>query len=240
MTDLEKVKLIADCIHVPEEFGINETSDDFGIGYDLLYDQMMDARKIYDFGKFEIYNGATKAAIVIEDLDYVIKVPFTGMWFEEKFYDEEKDEYTYSDPIFEKFYGPANYGLDNYCEMELERINNAVYEGFGDIVAYTVPYYGVILQEKITPFKDTLKETRATPSEKSKNFVSTLDDSYKLVSEEWIGLTADLYGDEYWKDFVDWVNREGNGILDDMYGANYGYRLDGSPVLFDISGFEDR
>lgn len=194
-----------------------------------------------DFGDFEVANGATKGVLIFDDLPFVIKFPFLGM----RYYDYDKEDQGYDDCYYvEEFKGADCEEHNNYCQCELERADAMVEAGFGEFVAKTELLYvnefgyKFYIQEKVRTYGDCY-DPKTQPSEESRRKSASMDRSYKYCSEDWRAFVIDTYGEEKWMKFVDWTRLKDISLFNDMHSGNFGYRYDGTPVLLDISGFND-
>lgn len=204
---------------------------------DCIYEELG-----HDFGDFEIANGATKGVLIFDDLPFVIKFPFLGMrYFDEDKYEAEEDDYY----VFEEFQGADCEEHNNYCQCELERADAMVEAGFGDLVAKTELLYvnefgfKFYIQEKVQTYSDCY-DVATQASEESRRKSASLTRDYKYCADDWRALVIEKFGVDKWMQLVDWSKSSGVYILNDMHGSNYGYRYDGSPVLLDISGYNDQ
>jgi len=234
--DYEVAKNIVKNLHLPEQMGCE--SDDDVFNQDIIYDAIHNAN--INFGKYSVDNGISKVVIIPEDYNFVIKIPLTGMWYYEEVYIEEDDDWEYGEEMnFEQFTG-AEYG-DNgcdYCDDEVYRISMAEEEGFGKMFPVTswlackngTNFY---IQEKVHPSREYTPKI----SEESRSKSANLDPSYCHGSAEWRAAIIENYGEEFWKNFCIWDSAEG-GTMRDMHCGNYGYNMEGKPVIFDASGFE--
>lgn len=216
-------------LKIPAEFGQDEEDwDDMNGSISFVADQLSE--------NDEFRTGASRFVIIGKE-DYVIKIPFNGMFcYDEDDYDEEAGEY--SQMRFVEFTGCAD-----YCAREAILYEEAVEAGCGKIFADTI-YAGctrdgsseIYKQEKIfTTYGDD--ETERTPSAKSSATVrSNRVDSYKWrkFPDDWLALAIDWYGEEMVKNLIDF-----SVALEDLHYENIGYRFDGSPVIFDYAGWSD-
>ena len=220
-------------LDLPREFGCDEETGDFE-DYTLVSDQLPCDIDI------NIDNGISKLVLIPKDMPFVIKIPFNGMHYHEYEYDEENDEYT---ECRDEFY-PFTVHPD-YCDFEMELVQQAQDRGFEQFVLDTICFYvdkngrNYYLQEKATPSRYSYGMPPREISEHSKEVAASMSKAYCRCDEKWRASVVECYGENMWITFVDWNAMNGLGILDDMHGGNYGYREDGTPVLIDISGFDD-
>ena len=233
------LKSILDSIKsIPVEFGIREYDDEIMYGEDLA-DQIYAAVPSAD-----IYNGCSKCAIVDKACDYVVKIPFNGMWFES--YNDECSD----DDYFEEFHY-ANDIEDNYeardwdyCENELIKYEKAVDAGFGEFFAETV-YYGKIdntpiyIQEKAMSYSKRLSEGDMPNSSKEaqKVYKENKDKLCCYINTDWVILAIAWYGLARVLAFLKYIDEE--NLDTDLHAGNIGFTESGRPVLIDWAGWRD-
>lgn len=232
---IEQARAIAEQLYVPEKFGCDEDCE-----FDSrdLYEQL--AR--LNMGSFHIENGITKAVIIFDNLPYVIKIPFNGMWNYEYDYDEETDEYIESDASFIYFNHARALDTSDYCWNELDKIVKAYDCGYGCFFPETAVVYEnngwrFYIQEKVRPACE--RNFTPTTSKDSRDRAANLAIGYRICNEDWRAAAIESYGEAILISFVNWNDAGTLGYLEDMHNANYGYRFDGTPVMFDVSGFRD-
>lgn len=237
MFDMMTARRIAENIHIPSDFGLDgESNEIFEFG-NFTFD-------LKDFGDFRVDNGISKAVIIFDDLPFVVKVPLRGTYYREEFYNEEADEYEYSDEYnFNEYRGACDYDYSDYCFDELQKTQLVIEAGFGKIVPEMEwvcfkDGSSVYVQEKVLPFS-TGKNKYSNPTADSVQKAKDMDDKYGYCALDWRASVIDFYGEDFWKSFVDWERDNDYDILSDMHSGNYGYRLDGTPVIFDIAGYRD-
>lgn len=237
MTDREKAIEICKSLDLPAELGSYSDDDDPEFLDFLYYDIPA------EFGKFSIEHGATKGVLIFEDLPFVIKFPFNGMLYYNGDYDPEQDNED-QEYYFELFYGACCDETDNYCQCELERMEAICEAGFGQFVAKTEFLWEdahgrkFYIQEKVKPFNE-IGLYEFSPSVDSMKRASNMANGYRKCDVSWRASVVDKYGEDTWTAFVDWVDTSGFRLWSDMHYGNFGYRLDGTPVMFDISGYND-
>lgn len=233
---IEQARAIAEQLYVPEKFGCDQDSE-----FDSrdLYDQL--AR--LNMGSFHIENGITKAVIIFDSLPYVIKIPFNGMWEYDYDYDEENDEYIECDANFIYFSNAHALDTSDYCWDELDKITAAYDYGYGCFFPEAAVVYEdnkgfrFYIQEKVRPACE--RNFTPTTSKESYDKAANLAIGYRICSEDWRAAAIENYGESILISFIDWNDVGARGYLEDMHSGNYGYRFDGTPVLFDVSGFRD-
>lgn len=219
--DIELARQLVSVLDLPEDMG----EDD-----EIEYVIERQLESIVE-GDFYVTSGVSKVAIVIEDLPFVIKIPFNGYW--EEFYDDENDI------PFHHFSEANEICPDDYCFDELQKTQHVEEEGYGMFVphmqflcnSHGVPYYIQGKARQMLGCRDAMKPT-GDSMQKAKNY------SLAFI-KEWIALVIDFYGEELWNNFIQWATENEPSVLSDMHGANYGLDMEGRPVMFDISGFRD-
>lgn len=159
---------------------------------------------------FKIYHGVTKVVIVPKNRGarYVLKIPI---------------------------------GEYDYCEVEVKNYRRAEEEGLSNLFTsidvfdsdnYSFPVY---IQEKVRARNEDPDgdydgdcDCWESLSEESTDSIQNLDMSGVLVDE-----LIYSYGVILTEMFISFCERE---IINDVHGGNYGYRRDGSPVVYDYSG----
>lgn len=220
-------------LDLPRNFGCDEGSGEFDNSYiaNQLWKLPID---------IQVENGISKLVLIPEDMPFVIKIPFNGMHHYDYVYNEEEDDYEEGDYYFYEFQVHPD-----YCNFEMELVQQAQDRGFEQFVLDTICFYvdkngrNYYLQEKATPSRYSYGMPPREISEHSKEVAASMSKAYCRCDEKWRASVVECYGENMWIMFVDWNAMNGLGILDDMHGGNYGYREDGTPVLIDISGFDD-
>lgn len=232
---------------IPEQFGPDNEDDYCGMS-DVLH------HALYTRGiEVEIYNGVSKLVIVPYGCSLVIKVPFNGSWYYGEKYNEEEDEWEYSEEEnfaeFEYANDTDNYEMRNwdYCENELYKYEVAVEDGFEEVFPVTTFYdyiktrsgsHPVYLQEKCEVFGSTCHKEDHKPSQKaSDSFKSNRDKYTSRMSDKWVMNLIDAYGEDRTKEIIDYFNS--TFISDDLHNDNIGYNSKGMPVVIDWSGWRD-
>lgn len=233
-TDFVCATEIIDGLNIPEQFGVNESSDAFD-----EYDLELQLRDI-NIGSFSIDNGVSKAVVIPNNFNFVIKIPFNGI----KYY-----QWDYAEGYGEEYFEPFQYAdapdCSDYCWDELIKIEQAYEAGFGCLfpqTAFVKEHNGkrFYIQEKVCTYSQACRsgETPAV-SENSRNKAKDMDYHYSPCHVEWRAAVIEFYGEEFWKNFVNWDDANCVGILIDMHSNNYGYTTDGRPVILDASGFRE-
>ena len=220
--DLAEARRIVSQLHLPAQFG---TDDDMDMSD--LEEQLEDVIN----GDYFVSCGISKAVIIVDDLPFVIKIPFNGRWSEEW----NGDEY---EECFIDFTEASAAEPSNYCCDELLKtifIQNNGFECFVPNMMYlsTVCGFDVYVQEKVIPCCEERNEHK--PSEGS--LAKAKEEKYwDLV---WAATAIDMYGLEFFHNFMDWAYKNCADMMRDLHNANYGYDMSGRPVILDVSGFRD-
>lgn len=235
LEDFETARAIAEKLNIPQEFGIDLEDDYFDP------DDLVDQVSALNVGEFSVDNGVSKVVIIFDAFNFVIKIPFNGGWYNQTEYNEEEDEYECVDRYFEPFSGAYAPDQSDYCWDECICISDACDMGFGALFPTTsflceVEGQRFYIQEKV----NTMRHFHPTPSENSLTRAKNLDSDYRYCDTDWRAMVIELYGEDFLRSFIDWYrNDNSNHILDDMHGGNYGYRMDGAPIILDCAGFRD-
>ena len=226
LEDVERARRIVEMLDIPKEFGSHEDSDETN---DEISEQLEDVIN----GDYFVSNGVSKLVIIVDDLPFVIKIPFNGRWV----YND--DEEGYEDEYFYEFTQADDMFGNNYCYCELEKTREVEEVGFGYFVPdmmylCTVCGRDIYIQEKVTPICEC--RGKISPS------ADSLERAKKVRSpftDNWIALVIDLYGENALNEFMQWARMYDNEILSDMHSGNYGIDMNGYPKLLDLSGFRD-
>lgn len=230
--DQEVAKQIIEGLDLPREFGVQEEDCEFDsdwISYQI--------GKVYS-GDFSIANGVSKMVIIPAREDFVIKVPFNGMFHYE--WNDEEEDYDYDNPDFYAFSEAKAPDESDYCWNEVISIEEAAENGFGSLFPKTEffmehdgkRYY---LQEKV----EVSLGYHPSISQHSRATAESMDPYYKCGNNEWRAAIVEIYGEDFWTNFVEWDKLNCMGMLTDMHATNYGYDMLGHPIILDVSGFRD-
>lgn len=230
--DKEVIDYILDDIIFPiPEIGIIEDDDcDSCVNLDIFKDRIRKSGE-----KITIEYGMSKFVLISPLLtNVVIKIPFNGSYE----YDEETGELFYKE-----FEGASNDDdWSDYCLAEYNKYLNLKHKHLDCFVAKTL-YYKTInntrifLQEKVIPKFNIINER--VPSERSHNQAKAITHHARRFSDnKWVANCIDLYGENKVEQFFDYCTKVDSDILNDCHSGNYGYRLNGTPVIFDYSDFK--
>ena len=214
---------------IPKEFGANIEEDWCPVAEELGWKIKKETGI-----SIEVCHGVSKMAIIIPGCSLVIKIPFNGKWYSDSTWNEEKQCYEEKEDLFEPFYE-----YEDYCALEESVYQNAEAAGFEQYLAKTSFYKTikncyVYVQEKVY----TLYSDKAsTPSEGSRKKIDERNDEY-LGSKDWSACFIDFFGEEAFENFYHYCEYEGKVcIANDLHSGNIGFRVDGSPVILDYSGW---
>lgn len=165
--------------------------------------------------------GASKMVLICDKYDEVIKIPFTGMYYE-SFEDATAYEQDYIDT--------ENVLYEESTEtLRKILLKNTYIMNYGEVPIYT--------QKKI---KLNFLQKYSNRTE----IVDPLMTRYvnKLIDEDHRH-PNDLPATYFLVDIMKYFGEEGKDIIrqiefDDMNNLNYGYMSDGCPVIFDYAGFD--
>jgi hypothetical protein len=250
ITDAERKILtaVAQAMQIPKEFGSYE-DDEYVPGADGLRD---DVEKVLNRNDFYYANGVSKFVIVPEHMNYVLKTPLLGMWYE-KWNDSEGEvedwETAESEYSFQHFEYANDFGCDadadedDYCENELIKYDNACDAGFGEFFAAT-DFLGhfngnkFYIQEKVESLSSLCGEAYKKPSQEA---VDTYDQHRSelgcSISGYWVTRAIEWYGLKRTLEFIKYIEQE--NIDQDLHSGNIGFTKAGKPVLLDWSGWRD-
>lgn len=183
--------------------------------------------------------GASKLVIIPDDnYDFVIKIPFNSSseptvdWDDDEFYPLECARL----PI------TGGYSFD-YCQSETEYYELAIEEGVSMFFAETIYLgdyggYPVYLQEKCEKVYSKREGENPTPKQ-VKQAKELYANNYGIGSliEKFIYYMLEKYEKESVEKFSEFLENCGIG---DLHSGNYGYSaIDGRPILFDFSGYNE-
>lgn len=210
-------------------------------------------------------NGVTKGVLIFKDLDFVVKIPFEGMfYFTESHYVDAQGRWRYSDEVmsteemanwkkidaddeFVKFEGAnANDSDWNYCALEAELTKQAKVEDLDFCFAATeflgyAKDHPIYIQEKCCMFSDA---SSTTNKEKYSNRTKSDYDSLRQVREEvrfwevddnWVLDFLIYWGQKILERLADFIEKYD---IEDLHNGNIGYR-NGVPCLVDYSSFHE-
>ena len=232
----DKLSEIKDELYIYGNFGcLYEEDIEYGEAIDTLWDEL------HNFTNISIFRGVSKAAIISENSSYILKIPFNG----EYVYDYDEDDNEDESEVFKNFYY-ANNSKNNwdYCRLELENYKEAEAAGLECFFARTLEYgttsngYPVYIQEKVVPSYDIWEEK----IEFNSDFLSYISNNRHLLKvvydTEWVASAIYYYGLEKFFQLLNFAENHAY-MFSDLHDANYGYRLNGEPVILDFAGWFD-
>ena len=196
-------------------------------------------------GEFDCYfHGVSKAALVSEKSNWVVKIPFNSHCLYN--YNPEEEGYDYDKPDWYEYCDAGEFGW-NYCALELDIYEEVEAAGLGIFLAetrffcHTANNYPIYIQEKVIAENSWRNSEKINPSKKSLSIAKTIKQkSYTRLSDKWLATAIDFYGEEKVKEFLHYINEVNPRMEEDLHGGNYGYRCsDGSPCLLDFSGWDE-
>lgn len=190
----------------------------------------------------ELYFGVSKLVIDSTLLpNIVIKIPFNGL------YEYEFNERTgkFSELVWKPFTGATFISPSDYCLKECEKFNELKKEKLHCFIAEThlfktVDNINIFIQEKIRRLKEVHDIPKA--SKETKKIIQNLYANGDLdidINTIWFAKSINDYGENKVKHFLDYCNNIDFDILEDIHDDNIGYRLNGTPCIFDYSSFND-
>lgn len=193
----------------------------------LLNKKVYRLKKVFgnSLGDISYHYGATKIVFQMDLLPIVIKIPLSHKYLTGCIND--------------------NYLEDEICFCEMLRDDNEeeLLDVFAEIKFYKIKkgisYYlqGVIGTP--TAYASTIeasKEARNFINNKKRNIVNC------YFERDWLAKIYDIYGELFLNKFTSYLesNRQVDyvaNLLEDMHGLNYGYDVEGRPIIFDYAGF---
>lgn len=180
-----------------------------------------------------VYGGLSKMAVVIDDLPYVIKVPYTGSYRTV----ERANNY-----VFVPLEHGAGLNHSDYLCAEAMIYSYAQHEGVGHFFSPVkkigefsngIPCY---LQEKAVIQDDVVDRPRvsAFSADEARRLSSQYDTG---LDEEWLANAIEIYGAEDVNNLIKFISKY---EINDLHSGNYGYRVsDGMPTIIDYAPWEE-
>lgn len=209
-------------LNIPQCFGIDEDSIETS-DVEYVIEQVEEA------GSTCVW-GASKFVIFVDDENIVVKIPFNS-----------KLHYDYNtlEPLEEGEDGCLYEMIPNYCEKESCVYKDAEVAGIPyffaktEFAGYTddwTPYY---ISERVVPF-DWAKNGKTRVNTKERQQIYAYACKVSSLNESWINTACDFYGEDAVSRLISFIEEEG---INDLYEYNIGFRKDGSPCIFDYSGY---
>lgn len=224
---VDKLMMIKESLDIPSEFGADLYNDDYSQIEDVYY-RILEDNNISDFN---YRTGVSKVVFVSDNYDYVLKIPFSGY----RCYEEE-------------FVGYENAGYDsgwNYCEVEENVYTDAVKFGIAHFFAatefygYTPTKYPVYIQPRVISYFDYRNNhSREYTKEELTYATNVLKGSRRCtgLSTQWIADAIAAFGEESVLDLLSFIDLRN---ITDLHTGNYGYTLEGKPIIFDYAGWHE-
>lgn len=189
----------------------------------------------------EVNHGMSKMVIVSSLIDYVIKIPLTGVWV--PVWNEEEEEYDDEQTYFEPFSYGGGYDNDDYCAVEIDIYDEMMEENpeFSFVFPNTqfykqinnVKYY---IQEKCKcgGGSDTSNSSHEAQTVGDELYTDANNEYGSVESLAWCISLVENYGVEKAKDVMKYLKKMN---ITDLHNCNIGYR-NGKPIILDYSGFD--
>ena len=244
---------------MPEDyqFGPVCENDQIPTNFEMIYDEVQSVD-----ADAELYYGISKLVIISPHLgDYVIKVPFNGMY--EENYDcgcSKEDGCDYNgrcccycehgiEPDYKDYW--CNYSNAdsptgwNYCDAEWQKYKNLRKIGLDCFVAKTYPFIEIegfkcFIQEVAIAEDDADGDETSRVTKASRKKAENINSEFHCcLNEDWLGLCVETFGANKVRRFMKYVEKKDPEILNDMHSGNYGYRPNGIPCILDFSSFDN-
>lgn len=208
-------------LDIPASFGTNEDYDITGeINYVL--NQLDES--------VQTTWGVSQFVIINDSWDKVVKIPFAGGYTIH--YSDDGEEWEDFD----------DWSKD-YCQYSLDIYNAACKEKIAPIFAEmqflgkTINGAKIYTQEKIS-INYASSETKYSNDSfnKVKHNQSTIKSGWTRFKLSWLATAIDYYGEDLVNNFINFCVKNN---ISDTHHHNYGYRKDGSPVIFDFASFDE-
>lgn len=187
--------------------------------------------------KYHCANGISKAVIIFEDCQEVLKIPFSG-------YEEEEDDEENENEVHFRFYefegawyADKTDGWD-YCRKEAYLSRESVAYGVEDCFAQErkigeICGYPIYAQEKAVSLgKSGLKTTYSAEQVTSTRRLCD-DNAYWCFNAQWLTAFIEYHGKEKLEAFYNFIDDYDIG---DLHDDNIGYIGD-RPVIIDYSNY---
>lgn len=214
------------------EFGVHSESDSC-VEVEDIGSYIFNCRKAEDelVEGLWVATGATKMVIGSNELDYVLKVPFQGSWWNE--YSEDDNGNEFSECCFSDFY------YNDYCYIETEVYERAKEYGVEAIFAKVefvkdldcgIPVYR---QPRAESSYKTGGST--TPSKAAINYAEEhrYDTPFKV---HWSAQVIEVYGQDFFDRLIQFLDND-DFAGSDLHDGNYGYTPEGLPIIMDYAGY---
>ena len=253
---LKLVNAVFDMMPEDYQFGPECGNDQIPTNFEMIYDEV----KRVD-ADADVHYGISKLVIISPHLgNYVIKVPFNGMY--EENYDcgcSKENECNYNfrcycdcehgvEPDYKDYWcdysnadSPTGW---NYCDAEWQKYKNLRKIGLDCFVAKIYPFIEIggfkcFIQEVATAKNDADGNETSRVTAASRKKAESLNSEFHYdLDEGWLGLCVEIFGANKVRRFMKYVEEEDPEILNDMHSGNYGYRPNGTPCILDFASFD--
>lgn len=182
---------------------------------------------------YDVRNGISKACILLDDVPYVLKIPFN-------FYEEEydRDWYDVESEPFSKANNDNRFYWD-YCLSEVLNYRKAKKEGVNEFFCKTrllgfVNEHPIYIQQRAVPFF-VIREIERQ-SERSKRMIDYCRrKDFGTFNPVWQAEAFNYYGKKKFDKLMTFLDECG---IYDLHTENVGY-IDDRPVIFDYSDFKE-
>lgn len=238
------------------QFGPVSANDLTPIAFDEIYEAVTDID-----ADAEIHYGISKLVIISPNLgNYVIKIPFNGMYEDnceynctrkdgcgsiyqdccccECPYGELSDDEPWCD--YSNADSPTGW---NYCDAEWQKYKQLKKNGLSCFVAKIYPFIEIdgfkcFIQEIAIAENDHDENATTHITEASLKKAQDINEEFcHDLNEAWLGLCIETFGAALVRRFMHYVETEDLELLTDMHSGNYGYRPNGTPCILDFSSF---
>lgn len=239
-------KLVSDlakALPAVEKFGTEE--DDANEIMDTVYDAIGK-----EYPEMKMYSGISKLCIIVPELPFAVKIPYTGIW---EYYQDLDDccsncEKCTLEVCCYKREGQYEFSefYCDYCDKEIRDYEEAV-EICPEAAEILIPteYYATqnghkfYLQEKVNVYHH---DDEITKHPVYRRRARLIEDYYRkkhyYINNQWSVKAIQFFGAQKFFDFVGKLYYVEN-IFGDLHSGNLGYRLNGAPCILDFAGFNN-
>lgn len=178
-----------------------------------------------------VNSGATKVVIGSDKLEFVLKVPFQGEWWDEhEIGDKGEDFYV------EKF---SDFSHGDYCYTETEVYERA--EAYGVAAIFAKAEYvhdlkcGIPVYRQPRAIVSYEGSSSTTPSKAAIDKATNMRYSLPFKTH-WIAEAIEVYGEEFVNKLINFLDNDPVAGCD-LHDGNYGYTIDGLPIIIDYAGY---
>jgi hypothetical protein len=192
---------------------------DENIYSNITYPYLVDTKML------TIEAGITKLVIIPEETDYVIKIPFTGVYK----YDD------YENPVFK------NYCSENVIEEEIDLYDFTISEALRSITAENIficmldDILPIYIQEKAKNLTSYCNFSSLPISETKQNIVkAVITKTNTDLNIDFVSKLISSFGIKKAYNLI----TEIDCYYTDLHNQNYGFKKDGSCMIFDYGGYD--